>query len=239
MPLPYEDCRQASKMNNHKETEVHVLLAEFSALRNEMLQKLSNSWTIFVFQLTTAGVVFSFSLTGTSRAGFLLIIPIVSYILASQYLRNLHGIRELATYIRNELSPRVPGGLKWEEWHMKRPNDRSIYVVLSPASVAFPGVSFIALALVLPYIVSSKHVSSADRWMLWLLWAICLAMTMMSLYMFQRLYRIRLSLKGRLRFRKIRRSTPADPKKEMVIPAGSKSNRAQGAAPKATGPLGS
>jgi hypothetical protein len=162
----------------------------------EILQKLSNSWTMFAFQLTISGVVFSFSLTSASRTGFLLILPIISYVVASQYLRNLHAIRELATYIRTELSPRVPGGLKWEEWHLHRPNDRSQYKVLSPPSVAFPGISLIALTLVLPYIISGQYLSLIDRWMLWALWVINLVLTILSLYMFQRIYRINLRLPG-------------------------------------------
>jgi hypothetical protein len=180
----------ACKVTNHKEAETQVLLAEFSALRDEMLQKISTGWTIFVFQLTTSGVVFSFALTGTSRAGFLLIIPIISYILASQYLRNLHGMREIGTYIRVELSPRVPGGLKWEEWHIRRPTDRDKFVLLSPASIAFPGVSFIALAFVPPFLVGGSRISPFDNWMLWVLWGICLVITVMSLYMFQKIYRL-------------------------------------------------
>jgi hypothetical protein len=196
-------------MAGSKETEVQVLLAEFAALREEMLQKISNSWTIFAFQLTTAGVLFSFSLTDASRVGFLLIIPVVSYILASQYTRNLHGMREIATYIRDELSPRAPGGLKWEEWHIKRPTDRSKYPVLSPASVTFPGVSCAALAIVLPYITNGKHISIADRWMLWLLWSIGLTITIMSVFMLQQLLLIRLSWHIKLRLgRSSQHSTP-------------------------------
>ena len=83
---------------------IEVLLAEFSALRDEILQNLSMQWNTFVFQLTTTGIVFSFALTDKSRVGFLLIIPVVSYALGGRFLHGSRAIQEIGIYIRDELS---------------------------------------------------------------------------------------------------------------------------------------
>ncbi len=174
-------------MTNGKGNEVQVLLAEFSALRAEILQDLSTQWVIFVFQLTAASIVFSFSLTSGSRTGFLLIIPVISYMLASRFMQNSHSIHELGTYIMTELNPRVPGGLKWEEWHRNRRAYRNPFTIswLAPLPVVFPGVSLLALAWVVPYILEARNISIADRCFLWLVWVFDFLMTIMSVYYFR------------------------------------------------------
>src|ERR1700730_15638126 len=162
--------------------DVQVLLAEFSALRAEILQELSMRWNIFIFQLTTTGVVFSFALTGHSRTGFLLIIPVVAYALGGRLLDSERAVREMGIYIMNELSPRIPGGLKWEEWHRERPLPRPTIAWLSPVTVIFPGISLIALAWVVPYILFSPNTSIVNRWLLGIVWVLSLIITIVSSY---------------------------------------------------------
>jgi hypothetical protein len=87
---------------------IEVLLAEFSALRDEILQNLSMQWNTFVFQLTTTGIVFSFALTDKSRVGFLLIIPVVSYALGGRFLHGSRAIQEIGIYIRMNLVHESP-----------------------------------------------------------------------------------------------------------------------------------
>lgn len=169
-------------MANTEKGSVEVLLAEFSALRDEILQIMSTQWNIFVFQLTTTGVVFSFALTSKSRIGFLLIIPVVSYALGGRYLHNDRAIQELGTYIMNELSPRVPGGLKWEAWHRNRAFPKPAIAWLSPLAATFPGASLIALAWTAPYVLYSHDISVASRWLLGIIWVLSLFITMISLY---------------------------------------------------------
>jgi hypothetical protein len=165
-----------------EKSAVEVPLAEFSALRNELLQYLSMQWNTFVFQLTTTGIVFSFALTGKSRIGFLLIIPIVSYALGGRYLQNDRSIREIGIYIMDELSPRVPGGLEWEAWHRKRTLPKPVIAWFSPLEVTFPGTSLIALAWTAPYVLYSRNISGASRWLLGIIWILSLLVTIISLY---------------------------------------------------------
>jgi hypothetical protein len=169
-------------MVDNKESSTEVLLAEFSALRNETLQRISLQWNIYAAQLAVGGVVFSFALTSPSRTGFLLIIPIIAYALFGQYMGNLRVIISIGTYIRKELSPRVPGGLGWEEWYLKRPSEGLHLRLLSPQPIVFPGVSLIALVWVVPYILFGKNISLIDRCALWVIWTVGLTATLAALY---------------------------------------------------------
>jgi hypothetical protein len=177
---------------NTEKAAVEVLLAEFSALRDEILQHLSMQWNAFVFQLTATSIVFSFSLTDKSRTGFLLIIPVISYALGGRYLSNRRAVQEIGTYVMNELSPRVPGWLKWEEWHRKRAVPGPVIAQLSPISVIFPGISLVALAWTAPYILYSHHISAANRWLLGITWVLSLLITTISLYTIMRIKETRL-----------------------------------------------
>jgi hypothetical protein len=174
--------RLGGQVANAEKGAVEVLLAEFAALRGEILQYLSMQWNIFVFQLTTTGIVFSFALTGKFRIGFLLIIPVVSYALGARYLQDDRAIKEIGTYIMNELSPRVPGGLEWEAWLRKRTLPKPAIAWFSPLPVIFPGTSLIALAWTAPYILYSRNISGASRWLLGIIWVLSLLITIIALY---------------------------------------------------------
>jgi hypothetical protein len=82
-------------MADIEERALQVSLAEFSALRDEILQRVSNQWVIYALQLTASGVVISFSLTNRDRTGFLLIIPVMAYALLGQYVANHYAIQKL------------------------------------------------------------------------------------------------------------------------------------------------
>ena len=97
-------------------------LAEFATLRQEIERRTVVQHALFVLQLTASGAVFSFAFTGTGHSGFLLIIPISTYMLCARYVEQQYGIRRAATYIKDELSDRVPGGLGWEAWQLANPH---------------------------------------------------------------------------------------------------------------------
>jgi hypothetical protein len=96
-------------------------LAEFVALRQEIERRNVVQHALFVLQLTSAGAIFSFTLSGKAHAGFLLIIPVSAYMLCARYVEQQFGIQRAASYIKNELSDRVPGGLGWEAWQVRHP----------------------------------------------------------------------------------------------------------------------
>jgi hypothetical protein len=159
-----------------------------------MLQLRSTQWNILKFQLAATGVIFSLA-QNHHRTSLLLIIPVVTYALVSQYLGNSEGQVRIGTYIRGELSPRVPGGLPWEGWQIQNPSNHipllkllGITSWVAPLPAVFPGVSIVALTWVAPYIVSERSLSAWSRSLLGGIWVLCLIITIASLYLSRRIF---------------------------------------------------
>jgi hypothetical protein len=169
-------------MTKAEELSAQAALAEFTALRSEALQAFSMQWNIIALQLTTTGVLVSFSLTNRSRTGFLLIIPVVSYILNGRYLRSERLVVLIAGYIMDELSPRVPGGLNWETWLRSRPTPSQVLRWFAHGPLVFAMISIVTLAWTVPYIRYSSQLSTDNRWMLSAVWLLDLILTAVSIY---------------------------------------------------------
>jgi hypothetical protein len=170
------------------ETSIHheTLLAEFAALRAEILQRQNIQWNTFALQLTAAGVVFSFALSNASHTGFLLILPVVTYALTGRYVSQSIGTEKVGIYIREVLNVKLKGQLHWEEWHKtkewnrSRPTTARVLTWINPLYLAFPGVAVIALAWVAPYVWTSHNVSTGKRVLVVVIWLIGVAITALS-----------------------------------------------------------
>lgn len=133
--------------------------AEYTVLRQEVADRSSAKNTILTLQLTVSGALFSFALSGSNRTGFLLIIPIATYMLFIRFAQQYHGVQNATRYITECLSPRVKGGFGWEDWvkehgeYVSLVDFKPISLVLagSSAVIPFPGVAVAALAWALPY----------------------------------------------------------------------------------------
>jgi hypothetical protein len=165
-----------------EELSAQAALVEFTALRSEVLQAFSMQWNTIALQLTTTGVLVSFSLSSHTRTGFLLIVPVVSYILNGRYLRSERLVLTAATYIMSELSPRVPGGLRWEEWLRSRPSPNHYLRWLAHGPLIFSIISMVALAWVFPYVFSTNTISAFDRTMLIFVWMLDSSLIASSIY---------------------------------------------------------
>jgi hypothetical protein len=164
-----------------EELSVQAALAEFAALKAEQLQAYSTEWNIIALQLTATAVLFSFSLTSHSRTGFLLIVPIVSYVLSGRYLRSDRVLILIGIYIRTDLSCRVPGGLKYEEWWKERRNPTGTLQSFAHGPSVFSGISIVALVWVAPYVFSANKISGFSRSILEVVWALDLIATVISI----------------------------------------------------------
>lgn len=122
-------------------------LAEFAALRQEIERRNVVQHGLFALQLTSAGAIFSFALSGSGRSGLLLIIPVSSYMLCARYVEQQLGIQRAATYINTELSQKIPGGLGWEAWQVRQIDfvRGSIIRRVNSLLIVFPAVSVGAL----------------------------------------------------------------------------------------------
>lgn len=163
-----------------KELSVQAALAEFTALRTEALQAFSAESNIIALQLTATGVLFSFALTNHSRTGFLLIVPIVSYVLSGRYLRNERIFILMGVYIRTDLSSRVHG-LNFEKWYKEFPNPTQTLQSFAYGPSVFFGISFVALGWVVPYILFANKISAFSRSMLGIVWLLDLTATVISI----------------------------------------------------------
>jgi hypothetical protein len=165
-----------------KELSEQAAIAEFTALRNESLQAISTEWNIVAFQLTATAALFSFALTSKSRTGFLLIVPLVSYVLSARYLRRDKTLIQIGRYIEYKLSDRVSGGLKWEEWWKTHPSPTEKLQSFAHGPSTFPIISVVALGWVGPFILHAKHISTTDRSMLGIVWVLDVAATVIAVY---------------------------------------------------------
>ncbi|WP_250030162.1 hypothetical protein [Paractinoplanes maris] len=144
-------------------------LAEFTALRAEIVARQNIQQGLLSLQLTAAGALFSLALSGAGRSAALLILPLITYMLAGRHVSHSYACQSIGTYIRTKLSARVRGGLGWEHWlKAHRANPRR-YRALNPLFITFPGISILALVGSVPYLAALNGSSTAT--MLWLCWA--------------------------------------------------------------------
>jgi hypothetical protein len=168
-----------------KSVDREMLLAEFAALRAEILQRMNMQWNMFALQLTAGGVVFSFALSNPSHTGFLLILPVVTYALAGRYVSQYLGTQRVGTYVREVLDVRAKGQLHWEEWNRVQLVGAQLSTIrtitwLSPLFLVFPGVAVIALIWVGPYVWTSHSTSVGERVLIIAIWLVGIAITALS-----------------------------------------------------------
>ena len=120
--MPQEDDSVSRQIN----------LAEFAALRSEIINRSNLAWNIFALQLTAAGVIFSFALSNPHHTGFLLILPLTSYAFTGRYVSQHLGTQNVGTYIREVLDPKMNGELSWEGWIRGRPSQARALSWLNP-----------------------------------------------------------------------------------------------------------
>jgi hypothetical protein len=122
-------------------------LAEFVALRTEIERRATIQWHVLALQITISGAVFGFALSGGRREALLLVIPLTTYMTFGRYITHAVFNTLIGKYIHTELSPRVPGGLRWEEWRVANASEAGlgVFTRLHFAGVAYPGVATLAV----------------------------------------------------------------------------------------------
>ncbi|WP_206784831.1 hypothetical protein [Amycolatopsis sp. MtRt-6] len=138
-------------MFRRRAAETHAgPLAEFTALRAEIVLHSEQQWKTTTVLITTTGAVFGFALSGSGRMPLLLIIPFAAYLLCTQWVHSHDLINRAAHYIRTELGPKVPGGLGYEQWLTERRGDLRLRRVLAktwiqPMVLIYPAMASLAL----------------------------------------------------------------------------------------------
>lgn len=128
------------------------VVAEYNALRAEILQLMDIQWKVVSLFITSTGALFGFALSSPGRIPLVLIQPFSSYVLCARWMMTKKMIDRAAFYIRTQLSPRVDGGIGYEAWlseHRQYSLRRIIRLTWSsPTILLFPGLSVLALVMV-------------------------------------------------------------------------------------------
>ncbi|CAL9401939.1 hypothetical protein SUDANB95_01467 [Actinosynnema sp. ALI-1.44] len=158
-------------------------LAEYTALRAEVLFATEMMWKVTVFQVTSAGAVFGFALSSAGRLPLLLIVPFSSYILCTRGIFYRRLIHHAKVYIHKELDGRVPGGLRFEEWRHRRYRRRQLLrpVYENPLVLMFPGISALSLGTVAVWFLGSdRKWDDTAVWSGAVAWSIGVVLTLLS-----------------------------------------------------------
>jgi hypothetical protein len=155
-------------------------LAEFSALRQEIDERVRTQNQLLTLQLTFCGAVFAFAISRAGMIALLLVVPVVSQLLCGRLVAQHFGTLQASRYIREELAERIPGGLGWEQWRIG--NTRGLHMLGStiPLFLTFVGSSLVALAWTSRLAFVTGDVGWAARAGLILIWLTGLFATSMS-----------------------------------------------------------
>src|SRR5689334_20259016 len=91
-------------------------LAEFVALRAEVLQSSQAQHQFLALRLTIAGALSVIAASQKITVQTVLVIRILSYVFCVRSTYFIFAIEETAGYIRANLESRVPGGVRCEHW---------------------------------------------------------------------------------------------------------------------------
>lgn len=127
------------------------ILAEYNALRGEILNRFGERHQILTFSIAILGAILTLSKDATGVV--LLAYPILSTFLAIGWSHADYRIAEIAKYIRDEIEPQVPG-IQWERTLSEKRRTKSIKRHFRPAELSaagiFVGTEILSLGLAYP-----------------------------------------------------------------------------------------
>ena len=161
------------------ESQLDGLLAEYNALRSEILKRIELRNSIMFGTLTFAGVLLGFGLTTPSLA---LIYAIISMFLAAAWVQSDVIISNIGHYIREKLeTPQT--GLRWETQRQKERAVSGKKNAFRPSAVFSTGGVFLATQAVAVLIAFSNFKEFAL--LEWVLSAVAVGCFFLTFYFFQ------------------------------------------------------
>ncbi|WP_091034647.1 hypothetical protein [Glycomyces harbinensis] len=155
-------------------------MAEFSALRQEILERVKAQQQLLTLQLTVTATIFGFAISRPDMTAVLLIVPFSSYLLCGRLVSQHFGTVRVAEFIRDHLSKRVPGGLHWETWLRQSHPKPHLLGSLLPLLLTFGGASALGLASTLGHVFGNSGVDMGLRVGLIAVWIVGLATAVLS-----------------------------------------------------------
>jgi hypothetical protein len=98
---------------------IELVVAEYSALRDEIMKRSEFRYQITSLTVIAAGTIFTFGLQLDSPASILLVYPVLALFLAGIWAHNVRASRMVAIYIKENIENKV-AGLGWESWLAKK-----------------------------------------------------------------------------------------------------------------------
>ncbi|MEV6641655.1 hypothetical protein [Amycolatopsis sp. NPDC051371] len=142
-------------MDDRPDSSTAILLAEYAALRSETERRSTIQWNVFALQIASAGAIISLAIASAANSALLLVVPLTSYVLGNRYLLHDFHLKLIHRYVRDSLSERLSGNLRWEAWR-DRELDRETapgrwftstgWNAVHPTRLAFVGVAALGLA---------------------------------------------------------------------------------------------
>lgn len=147
-------------------------LAEFSALRTEVIARLGHAHQILFFNLAALAALITLHYQARTTPLILLLVPLMSVLLAFYWVENYRAILGIGEHIRGEEWPFLRGLLPqgqaevlpdWEQtWH-RRARPRLAGAVLNVAPLAL----FVAPAILTLSLSAVEMDKTARNWGLW------------------------------------------------------------------------
>ena len=115
------------------QTETHtgdLLVAEYTALRDEIVKRIEIQHQLVSLALIAPGTVLAIGFQ-TSSASLMLLYPLLGMFLSAVWLSNSFALHDIAAYIANQIRSRVGANLSiWEHFRMStdtRQVDKWVY----------------------------------------------------------------------------------------------------------------
>ena len=136
---------------------VAMLLAEYGALREEIIRKFDAANRLLEIDIIATGVFLGFGVRDDVPAIALLFFPIPVMFLSLAWGQHFAAIGEIGNYIRTHIEPQSAGAINWETY-LQTCRPRSLSVGLS---IRIPNVIIFLLSQGLALAVALSHGISA------------------------------------------------------------------------------
>jgi hypothetical protein len=162
------------------ESVVPILLAEYAALRAEVVARLNSQATTFGVTLTAVGVVAGIVLTGKASRELLLVIPVLAPSLGLFFIDHMRHMALLGLYIRGDLwevlrrelagRPLPSWEHRWAAYNdMSQHRKLSSYLLFALVVVVPPGAVFFLSSVICLVFTASQAFDTTPYAVVWVL----------------------------------------------------------------------
>jgi hypothetical protein len=175
---PWQGASQSERFT----VRVTTIIAEFNSLRAEIAGRTASQQMLVNLNLTMVGLVLGIAFSQNANAEIILVIPIFASCCAMLYFDHAAQIAKVGQYIAQVLHPELVtlagdrNLLAWEAKHLtfRRESETALFQFGIPTFVLFVGG---------PLSICVAGIAVIDELLLWLAWALGLALELTSGYL--------------------------------------------------------